>query len=464
MGTDPGELGVHGLIPPVEMVDSSYRGRPFGCQPGKDEGCTGPQIRGHDGCSCEPGHPPDEGILAREFDIRAQSDQLENMHEPILENILLDHARTLGKGHEGHDLGLHIRGKARMRPGFKVHALQPAVCPGNNPVPHLLDAHAHFPQLDHNGFEFGKGTCRKGELSAGDPGRGHVGSGLYTVGHDLVGTPRKLLHALNPDDTGSVPFDPGPAGNEESGQIHDFGLPGRIFEHGLTRSQCCGHEEILGPPNGGEIKMNPRPVQPVAITGDVAPFELEPGTHLFKGLEMQIHGSGTDGASPGQGDLGLSQPAQQRTQTEDRGTHGPHQLIRGLGHERIGPDNNLITILVGGTSEKSKQLDGGGDVPQQGDFGQAHIAFAENRGDEYGQGRVLRPADGHFPEQGVTAFYDELIHGNCLEMVEIRGSESVSKGQLYTPKSVESHLLNVPFHKFPSCHLGTRTIKKDLHL
>src|SRR2546423_45120 len=50
-----------------------------------------------------------------DLDVRAHAPELGHVHEPVLEDHLLDHALPLREAREHHELRLHVRRKARMR-------------------------------------------------------------------------------------------------------------------------------------------------------------------------------------------------------------------------------------------------------------------------------------------------------------------------------------------------------------
>ena len=56
-------------------------------------------------------------------DIRAHAAEFRNMGEPVFEDCLVDDAGARGKGHQAHELGLHIGGKPGVGEGLDVDRL-----------------------------------------------------------------------------------------------------------------------------------------------------------------------------------------------------------------------------------------------------------------------------------------------------------------------------------------------------
>lgn len=176
-----------------------------------------------------------------------------------------------------------------------------------------------------------KGQFLSSSLPPVMPGRHQKGAGLDAVGHDGIFRPAQAADALDADGAAAVAFDLRAAGDKEVGQIHHFGLAGRVFQRGLAVGQHGGHEQVFRAAHGGHVKGDVGAAQLVAMAHDVAFFQLEGGAHELQALQVLVHGAGADGAAAGQGHAGLADTGQQRTQAEHRGAHGAHQIIRSLG-------------------------------------------------------------------------------------------------------------------------------------
>ena len=93
-------------------------------------------------------------------------------------------------------------------------------------------------------------------LTAGGGHGRHVGSGLDLVGDDGIGAAGEPLHAADFDGVGSGAPDVPAHGVEEVGQIHDVGLLGRVFNHGVPLCQNRGHHDIHGGAHGDHIQID----------------------------------------------------------------------------------------------------------------------------------------------------------------------------------------------------------------
>ena len=53
-------------------------------------------------------------------DVRAHAVELADVHEAVLEDVFGDGAGAFGLGHQGHELGLHVRGETGVFFGIHV--------------------------------------------------------------------------------------------------------------------------------------------------------------------------------------------------------------------------------------------------------------------------------------------------------------------------------------------------------
>ena len=212
------------------------------------------------------------------------------------------------------------------------------------------------------------------------------------------------------DSAAAVAFDLRAAGDEEVGQIHHFGLAGRVFQRGLAVGQHGGHEQVFRAAHGGHVKGDVGAAQLVAMAHDVAFFQLEGGAHELQALQVLVHGAGADGAAAGQGHAGLADTGQQRAQTEHRGAHGAHQIIRSLGQQAAGLQLHTMIVIAAGAAQHVQELDGGMDVAQVGHIGVDHGRVQQDAGKKNGQGGILGAADIYGPFERRTAFDNELVH------------------------------------------------------
>ncbi len=222
--------------------------------------------------------------------------------------------------------------------------------------------------------------------------------------------PRRLLTPLMRMVLLPWPLDPRAAGDEEIGQVHHFGLAGRVFQRGLAVGQHGGHEQVLRAAHGGHVEGDVGAAQPVAMAHDVAFFQLEGGAHELQALQVLVHRTRADGAAAGQGHAGLADAGQQRAQAEHRGPHGAHQIIGGLGQQAAGRQLHAVPAVAAGAAQHVQELDGGMDVAQVGHVGVDQGRVQQDAGKKNGQGGILGAADIYGPFERRTAFDNELVH------------------------------------------------------
>ncbi len=219
------------------------------------------------------------------------------MHEAVLEDGFLHDAGPFGKAHQGHDLCLHVRGKAWERLRRDIHSLERFTLHGTasqHAFWSAFDVHAHGDELGDGGLLFFPRTTSEQEFAVGDARGNEEGSGFDAVWHDAIRATVQAWHALDTDNTGPVPFNLSTTSDEEIGKVHDFWLAGGIFEDGLAISKGRGHEKIFRTANGGEVKVDAGTVQVGAVLGvalravadDIAVFQGEDCAHFLKGRKV----------------------------------------------------------------------------------------------------------------------------------------------------------------------------------
>ena len=127
---------------------------------------------------------------------------------------------------------------------------------------------------------------------------------------------------------------------------------------------------------------------------------------------MQVDGAGTDGAPPRQGNLRATEAGQQRSEHQDRGSHGLDQLVGGvkiLDGLGIHLDAHLF-INRKMHPHAAQQPHRGGDVVEMRDVADGRGAVGEQRGREDRQGRILCAGDAYLARQWDAAADYQFIH------------------------------------------------------
>ena len=78
--------------------------------------------------------------MSVDIDVCAKAQELLNVHVAIFKNRLYDDRGALSNRIEGHELGLHVRGKAGVLVSTKVDRTRPLMHGGLDPVIAARDA------------------------------------------------------------------------------------------------------------------------------------------------------------------------------------------------------------------------------------------------------------------------------------------------------------------------------------
>ena len=106
---------------------------------------------------------------------------------------------------------------------------------------------------------------------------------------------------------------------------------------------------------------------------------------------MQINRAIADGAAAGHGDSGLSTGCQQGAKHADTCSHGPNDVISGVGCGCIDRADRAVAVLAGDlASEFSEQFDHVSDVGEGRNVAECDFAGRENGCCHGWQGRILR--------------------------------------------------------------------------
>jgi len=190
-----------------------------------------------------------------------------------------------------------------------------------------------------------------------------------------------MLHPLDGEGVGAGTADLGADAVEEVGQIHHLRLAGRVLDDGGALGEGGGDHQVFRAGNGDQLQIQHRALEPPTggLRLDVAVLHLDVGTHRAQTVDVDIHRARTDGAATGQGDLGLAVTCQQRPEHQDRGAHGPHQLVRRVKLTDGGGVHLDVEFLIDHQLHPhvAQQLHGGGDVVQVRYVADGHRFFAQ---------------------------------------------------------------------------------------
>ena len=325
-------------------------------------------------------------------------------------NPFFHHAGPVGQRHDGHDLGLHVRGKAGVGLRFDVRSVQAAVADGAHAFGRAFDLHAHALELEDDGFQLLIRAAAHQQIAAGDTGSRKERARLDAVGHDGIACAAQAGDALYRDGAAAVPFDACAAVTQKIGKVHHFRFARAVFQHGFPFGKRGGHEQIFRSAHGRHVKGDVGSLETVAASLNIAVLQIKVRAHLFQPLEVLIHGARADGATAGQSNARFADARQQRAEAENRRAHGTDQIIRGLGLEPAGSRPDYAAVVGAGAAENAQQGKRGMDVAQVGDIGKRHGTVQQNGPEKNRQGGIFGTADVNGAFQARAAFDKKFVH------------------------------------------------------
>jgi len=355
------------------------------------------------------------------------------MHKAIFKNILCHRAGTFGLGGEGHVLGLHIGGEARVLFRGHVGSLELAAGADADVVGTDVDLDTTLFELGDERTEVLRLAAVDVEIATGDGSCDEEGSSFDAVGVDAVTCAVKFGHALDADGGCAGAFDFGTHCDEQGGEVGDLGLPGAVFEDGLAFGQGGGHQEVFGAGDGDLVEDDVRAFEAVGSGFEVAVVLCDGGTHGFEAADVEVDGAATDGAASGHGDAGDAGAGDERPEDERAGAHGLHDLVLGDGIREDGA-LDVGAVLGAAVAEfdlgahAGEELTLGFDVLDLRDVFEDDLVFGQDGGGHARKSGVLGSGDFDGAEKGVAAAYYELIHlvslrRFCVEMSNGDGSD-----------------------------------------
>ena len=399
------------------MIDAVHGGFPVGGQRRNHQGRGGTQVGGHHRRTGELLHPAANGGVALHFDVGAHAIHFLHVHEAVFKYRLDNGTGALGNDIEGHELGLHVGGHGRVRRGTQGHRFRaPAFHVQFDPVVTHLNAGAGFLKLLQHGVEDGRVGVLGLDAATGDGGGDQVGAGLDAVGNHLVMATGQACHPFDGNGVGAGPLHLAAHGVDEVGQVHHLWLTSGVFQHRGAIGQGCGHHQVFGAGHRHRIHDDTRPFQATIYAGmHIAVGHLDIGAHGLQPPQMDIHWPRTDGTATGQRHRGLAEMRHHRTQHQNRGAHGLHQLVgRGKFLDGRGVHFHIEAIIDHHMyPHATEQLDQGSHILQVRQVAHGDRLVGQQGGSQNRQGGVLGAGNSNFAVQTATARDDQFIHG-CL--------------------------------------------------
>ena len=338
------------------------------------------------------------------------------MHEAVLKDVLGDHRSAIRLGGQGHVLRLHIGGEAGIFFSIDVGGQQTAVPDHADAVVRDLKVRSRFAELLQQCAEVAGLAVGHDEIAAGHGAGNDECARRNAVGDDAVSRSCQPRHTLNADGGRPHPLDPGAHLDKQRCQVAYLRFAGTIFHHGFALGQHGCHHQLLGAGHSDAVPDDVASAQALGASFDVAVVLGDAGAQMLKTLDVQVDGTGPDGASAGQGDTRAARARHQRSQHQRRGPHGLHQFVGGFGADRLATVDGGAVMRAAVTQfnfgpHLHQQLAHGLDVAHLGDVLQHDGLVGEQSRRHRGKRSVLGAADAHRPDQWIAAADYKFVHG-----------------------------------------------------
>ncbi|MNJ58377.1 hypothetical protein D3C77_540070 [compost metagenome] len=130
-------------------------------------------------------------------------------------------------------------------------------------------------------------------------------------------------------------------------QILNFGLTGRIRNHGSTFRQSRCHHNILRSPDAWKVKMNVGADQLAGPAPNLLMPLLNDGSQSLQSPQVQINFPFTDRTPAGLINANLFESRKQRSHKKNRRSHLTHQIFRHMaGVSTAGVDHHGIALMI----------------------------------------------------------------------------------------------------------------------
>ena len=244
-------------------------------------------------------------------------------------------------------------------------------------------------------------------VASGGGDGSHIGARLDLVRNDGIGAAPERVHPPDLHRIRARAGDPGTHGVEEVGQVHDMGLLGCVFNHGLAGKQGSRHHDIDGSAHACHIQADPGPVESLfpGLQGDILLRLVHIGTQGLKSLDVLIDGPGGKIAASGKGHMGMTETTQQSTHQVVAGPHLFYKLrVWGRTLDLGAVQLDYVRLRIAKLHSHTLQ-----DVQKDPDIRYIRYVFNaadssdQQRSRQNGNRRVFRAADGDGPHQGIAA-------------------------------------------------------------
>ena len=182
--------------------------------------------------------------------------ELVHIFKAVLKNALRDDTDPAGKAQKNSDLGLHIRGKARIGESLGIGRPQPSRGDDAHLIVGFVDLTSDLKELGRERLQMLGNDIFDHDIPLGRRCRKHKGARFDLVGNDRISGSVQILNALDADHIRSGSLDLGAHAVEEVRRIDNVRLLGRILDDGGALRHDGSHHDVDRGADGDDIHID----------------------------------------------------------------------------------------------------------------------------------------------------------------------------------------------------------------
>ncbi len=381
------------------MIDAVDLGHAFGSEAGDDERGGSAKVAGHDRRAAQGFAALDDGARAFDGNVGAEPREFADVHETGFEDAFGDDADAGRDGHERHHLGLGIGRITGIGQGGDVDGFQTAVATNFERTVVAFDFDAALDEFVDDGVKMIDARAFDGDFAVGGSGGDGEGGGFDAVGNDFVFRTVQFFDAGDGQRRAADAVDFRAHGDEEIGEVSDFGFARGAFDDGDAFGEGSSHEDVGGAENGraAAAAHENGVAMEFARGGDnVAVFDFDVCAEGFDAFEMEINGARADDATAGQRDLGFAETTEERAENTNRAAHFADEIVVANAFDFFGADFEGVIMEGNFRAERFEDFAHEPHVAQVGDVADdARLVCQKSRGHD-GERGVFCATDGDF--------------------------------------------------------------------
>ena len=151
--------------------------------------------------------------------------------------------------------------------------------------------------------------------------------------------------AINHDSIRAMALNLGAHLDQQLGQVDHFGLSCGIFQDGTALGQHGSHHQVFSTGDSDHVRADDRSFQAAGLGNDKAMLNANVRTECRQALDVLVNRPLTDRATTRQAHTRFAKAGDERSEHQNRGTHGFDHLIGSLDRgDLIGTDIDIVAI------------------------------------------------------------------------------------------------------------------------